>query len=65
MPYKDIQIKGNRIYINNEQSMQIYTLRGNEIFDGGFDRAVKVIIPRWFGRLTAVSANEIDEVKLR
>ena len=65
MPYKDIQIKGNRVYINNEQSMQIYSLRGNEIFDGGFDRAVKVIIPRLFGRLTAVSANEIDEVKLR
>ena len=65
MPYKDIQIKGNRVYINNEQSMQIYSLRGNEIFDGGFDRAVKVIIPRRFGRLTAVSANEIDEVKLR
>ena len=65
MPFKNIQIKGNRIYINNEQLMQIYTLSGKQIFDGGFDRAVKVLIPRWFGGLTAVSVNEIDEVKLR
>ena len=65
MPFKNIQIKGNRIYINNEQSMQIYTLSGKQIFDGGFDRAVKVLIPRWSGRITAVSVNEIDEVKLR
>ena len=65
LPFKNIQIKGSRIYINNEQSMQIYTLNGNLIFDGGFDRAVKVLIPRWLGRLTAVTVNEIDEVKLR
>ena len=65
MAFKDIQIKGNRIYINNEQSMQIYTESGREIFNGGFDRAIKVLVPRWFGALTAVSENEIDEVKLR
>ena len=66
MAYKDLQICGNRIYITNEQSMQIYTLDGKEIFNGGFDRAVKVIIPsRWFGGITAVTENEIDEVELR
>lgn len=65
MAYEDIQIKGNRICINNEQSMQIYTLTGREVFNGGFDRAVKVIVPGWLNRLTAVSENEIDRIKLR
>ena len=65
MAYEDIQIKGNRICINNEQLMQIYTLSGREVFNGGFDRAVKVIVPGWLNRLTAVSENEIDRIKLR
>ena len=66
MVFDDIQIKGDRIYINNEQSMQIFTLSGREIFNGGFDRTVKVLIPSTFlGGLTAVTENEIDSIKLR
>ena len=66
MVFDDIQIKGDRIYINNEQSMQIYTLSGREIFNGGFDRTVKVLIPSiTLGGLTAVTENEIDSIKLR
>jgi hypothetical protein len=66
MAYNDLQIKGGKVYINNEQTMQIYTTDGKEIFNGGFDRAIKVLIPsRWLGGLTAVSENEIDAIKLR
>ena len=64
--YNDIQIKGNKVYINNERSMQIYTVNGREIFNGGFDRAVKVLIPsKVLSGLGAVSENEIDKIKLR
>ena len=66
MVFDDIQISGDRIYINNEQSMQIFTLNGREIFGGGFDRTVKVLIPSWrLGGLAAVTENEIDSIKLR
>ena len=66
MVFDDIQIKGDRIYINNEQSMQIFTLNGREIFNGGFDRIVKVLIPSsGLGGLAAVTENEIDSIKLR
>ena len=66
MVFNDIQIKSDRVYINNEQSMQIYTADGREIFNGGFDRTVKVLIPSWrLGGLTAVTENEIDSIKLR
>jgi hypothetical protein len=66
MAYNDLQMTGGRVYINNEQTMQIYTTDGKEIFNGGFDRAIKVLIPsRWLGGLTAVSENEIDAIKLR
>ncbi|MBQ8054457.1 MAG: hypothetical protein IJ198_11740 [Lachnospiraceae bacterium] len=66
MVYDDIQIKGDRIYINNEQSMQIFTLSGREIFNGGFDRTVKALIPSLrLGGLAAVTENEIDSIKLR
>ena len=66
MVYGDIQIKGNNVYINNERSMQIYTVNGREIFNGGFDKAVKVLIPTSrLSSLAAVSENEIDKIKLR
>lgn len=66
MAYNDLQIKGGRVYINNEQTMQIYTSDGKEIFNGGFDRKIKLLIPsHWLGGLTAVSENEIDAIKLR
>lgn len=66
MAYEDLQIKGNKVYINNEQSMQIYTVGGKELFNGGFDRAVKVLIPsNHLWKLSAVSENEIDSIKLR
>lgn len=66
MAYNDLQIKGGRVYINNEQTMQIYTDDGKEIFNGGFDRKIKLLIPtHWLGGLTAVSENEIDAIKLR
>ena len=66
MAYSDLQICGSKIYINNEQTMQIYTLGGREIFNGGFDRAIKVLIPsKFLWSLSAVSENEIDKIKLR
>ena len=66
MAYSDLQICGSKIYINNEQTMQIYTLGGREIFNGGFDRAIKVLIPsKSLWSLSAVSENEIDKIKLR
>ena len=66
MVFDDLQIAGNRIYINNAQAMQIYALDGREIFNGGFDRMVKTLIPSSGpGGLYAVSENEIDEIKLR
>ena len=66
MVFDELQIKGGRVYINNEQSMQIYSLSGREIFNGGFDRPVKVLIPAaTLGGLGAVSENEIDSIKLR
>ena len=66
MVFDNIQIKGSKVYINNERSMQIYTVNGREVFNGGFDRAVKTLIPssRLSG-LAAVSENEIDKIKLR
>ena len=66
MVYDDIQIKGNRVYINNEQTMQIYTTDGREIFNGGFDRAVRVLIPpSGMSGIAVVAENEIDKVNLR
>ena len=66
MVYDDIQIKGNRVYINNEQTMQIYTMDGREIFNGGFDRAVRVLIPpSGLSGIAVVAENEIDKVNLR
>ena len=66
MVFDELQIKGDKVYINNEQSMQIYTVSGREIFNGGFDRPVKVLIPSiTLGGLGAVSENEIDSIKLR
>lgn len=66
MVYDDIQIKGNRVYINNEQNMQIYTTDGREIFNGGFDRAVRVLIPpSGLSGIAVVAENEIDKVNLR
>jgi hypothetical protein len=57
---------GGRVYINTEQTMQIYSTDGKEIFNGGFEREIKVLIPSgWLGGLTAVSENEIDAIKLR
>ena len=66
MVFDELQIKGGKVYINNEQSMQIYTVSGRELFNGGFDRPVKVLIPAdTLGGLAAVSENEIDSIKLR
>ena len=66
MAFNDLQIAGSRIYINNDQSMQIYTLDGREVFNGGFDKVINALIPssRLSG-LIAVSENEIYEIKLR
>ena len=51
---------------STEGTVLVYTTDGKEIFNGGFDRAIKVLIPsRWLGGLTAVSENEIDAIKLR
>ena len=66
LAFDELQIEGNRVYINNAQSMQIYTLDGREIFNGGFDKMIKTLIPsKGPGGLYAVSENEIDEIKLR
>ncbi len=66
MAFNDLQIAGNKVFINNDQSMQIYTIEGREVFNGGFDKIIKALIPSsGLGNLTAVSENEIAEVKLR
>ena len=66
MAYTDIQILGNYVYINNEQTLQIYSLDGAEIFNGAFDTAVKTLIPSSRpGRLSAVTENEIDRITLK
>ena len=46
--------------------MQIYTTDGREIFNGGFDRAVRVLIPpSGMSGIAVVAENEIDKVNLR
>ena len=66
MAFNDLQIAGSRIYINNDQSMQIYTLDGREVFNGGFDKVINALIPSSrLNGLIAVSENEIYEIKLR
>lgn len=66
MAYDDIQIVGGYVYINNEQSMQIYALDGREVFSGAFDTSVKTLIPSTrLSRLAAVTENQIDAITLR
>ena len=66
MAYDDIQIVGGYVYINNEQSMQIYALDGKEVFSGAFDTSVKTLIPSTRpSRLAAVTENQIDAITLR
>lgn len=66
MTYEQVRIEGERIYISNQRGCQIYSVDGQTLFAGGFDRAVSILIPSSrLNRLTAVSENEIDEVKLR
>ncbi len=66
MIFTHLQIVGDKIYINNDQSAQIYTIKGKQLFSGSFDKAVKILIPsQSLSRLAAITGNEIDAVKLR
>lgn len=65
MSYTNLQIVGDKIYINSDQSMQIYSVHGREIFDGGLDQPVKALIPTARLRgLFAVTKNEMDAINL-
>ena len=66
LAFNRIRIEKDRIYINNERSCHIYNKDGQLFFSGGFDRAVKILIPSSrVNRMTAVSENEVDAVRLR
>ena len=65
MQYKDIQIAGDKVYINNAEQCQIYTLSGRCLFDGEFGRPVSALIPgSGLGDLLVVTGGEIDSVRL-
>ena len=65
MQYKDIKIVGDKVYINNEQQCQIFTLSGRCLFDGELDRAISALIPgAGLSDLLVVTGGEIDSVNL-
>lgn len=66
MTYTNLQIAGGIVYINNDQSMQIYSVEGRKIFDGGLDHSIRALVPasRLKG-LFAVAENEIDSIELQ
>lgn len=65
MQYKDIQIAGDKVYINNAEQCQIYTLSGRCLFNGEFGRPVSALIPgSGLGDLLVVTGGEIDSVRL-
>ena len=65
MDFTTLQISGGYIYLNNDQELQIYTIRGREIFNGTIGTTVRAVIPSSLARrMTVVTDSEIDTLKL-
>lgn len=65
MDFTTLQISGGYIYLNNDQELQIYTVRGREIFNGSIGATVRAVIPSSIARrMTVVTDSEIDTLKL-
>lgn len=65
MQYTSIQIAGDKVYINNEQDCQIYTLGGRCLYNGSFGRPISTLVPgAGLGDLLVVTGGEIDSVRL-
>jgi len=65
MQYTNIQIAGDKVYINNEQDCQIYTLGGRCLYNGSFGRPISTLVPgAGLGDLLVVTGGEIDSVRL-
>lgn len=65
MDFTTLQISGGYIYLNNDQELQIYTIRGREIFNGSIGTTVRAVIPSSMARrMTVVTDSEIDTLKL-
>lgn len=65
IPYTDISIAGDKIYVNNDQQCQIYTIGGRCLYDGTFGRTIRALIPgASLSDLLVVTAEEVDSVRL-
>jgi len=65
MDFTTLQISGGYIYLNNDQELQIYTVRGREIFNGTIGATVRAVIPSSIARrMTVVTDSEIDTLRL-
>lgn len=66
MDYTNLQISGNRVYINNDQECQIYKLNGRELYSGSLGTSIKALIPDAHSdRISVVTENELDTLQLR
>lgn len=45
MDYSAVQLSGERIYINNAQECQIYTVKGVQKYNGTFQEDVRALVP--------------------
>ena len=65
MDFTTLQISGGYIYLNNDQELQVYTVRGREIFNGTIGTTVRAVIPSSIPRrMTVVTDSEIDTLRL-
>ena len=65
MQYTDISIAGDKVYINNEQQCQVFTIGGRCLFDGTFGRNIRALIPGAdLSDLLVVTGGEVDSVRL-
>ncbi len=65
MQYKDIKISGDKVYINNEQECQIFTLGGRRLFKGELGHTISALIPGTrLSDLLVVTEGEIESVRL-
>ena len=66
MDFTTLQIVGGCIYLNNDQELQIYTIRGREIFNGSIGTTVRAVIPSAQARrMTIVTESEIETLRLK
>ena len=65
IPYSDIIIEGDKVYIYNAQQLQIYTIGGRCLFEGEPGRAIRAVIPGGnLSDLLIVTEGEVDSVRL-